>query len=184
MTGAGAALVVSAFGAALAGLLAAAVAGLAVGFLAGGFAGALAATLAATLAGALVGLLAAGRADFARDVRPLVPVDFGPALFAVVFDTLTGDAFADFLRVFSRVFLDIRLPFVAFGGSVFRAQQVLPGSTGQRGSALCYSADLGVWLEGIRRNPSRFAVMRQEPARRPNQDVSRRSRSGDRTLSV
>jgi hypothetical protein len=131
-----------------------ALAGILAGFL---VADLVAAGLTGFFAATLDGALAARLADFTAVLRPLVSADFRLAPFDpaanLVLDTLTDAVFEDFLCVF----LDIRLPFVAFGGSVFRALQVLPGQAGQRALALCNSADLGVWLEGIRRNPSRFA---------------------------
>jgi hypothetical protein len=59
------------------------------------------------------------------------------------------------LEDFLRVFLDIRLPFVAFGGSIIT---VLRASSGEPDSrrALGKFDGPGVWLQGTRRSPARF----------------------------
>jgi hypothetical protein len=116
--------------------------------------------------GALAGFLAAGfallpealfedflgalPAAFAAVVGPAVLTGFRVVFLAFALATLPNVAPGDFLRVF----LDIRLPFVAFGGSTFGVLWGLPEPIRQCGLALCKSADLGVWLQGIRRNPS------------------------------
>jgi hypothetical protein len=89
-------------------------------------------------------------AAFAAAVRPAVLTGFGAVFLGFARVTLPDVAPGDFLRVF----LDIRLPFVAFGGSIFRVLWGLPEPIRRCGLALCKSADLGVWLQGIRRNPS------------------------------
>jgi hypothetical protein len=54
------------------------------------------------------------------------------------------------LEDFLRVFLDIRLPFVAFGGSIMDSRGSCPG--GPESSPLLGKFDgLGVWLQGTRR---------------------------------
>jgi hypothetical protein len=77
-------------------------------------------------------------------VREPVPV------FAAVFVRIfPGDAdLGDFLRDF----LDIRLPFVAFGGSIMGRLRDLPGPSESR-LWLGKSAGPGVWLQGIRHVP-------------------------------
>jgi hypothetical protein len=108
------------------------------------------------LSAVLMGDLTAILADFAADLRPValtdVLADFLVDPFGVMRDTFAGALPTDFLRVF----LDIRLPFFAFGGSVFGALRVLPGRYAAA-VALGKSVDLGVWLLGIRRNPSDLA---------------------------
>jgi hypothetical protein len=83
----------------------------------------------------LKGLEAGLRVIFGRAVPTALPVflpdlpgDFAARVLADAFDDVRA-AFADaFLRVvleeFLRVFLDIRLPFVAFGGSIIRLLRV------------------------------------------------------------
>ena len=72
-------------------------------------------------------------------------------LFLDAFDDFApGDCLSDVLGDFLRDFLDIRLPFVAFGGSiigVLRANSEEPDSLPWLGK----SDALGVWLQGIRR---------------------------------
>jgi hypothetical protein len=51
---------------------------------------------------------------------------------------------------FLRDFLDIRLPFVAFGRSIIRVLRVLAGEP-ESSRWLSKSDGLGVWLQGIRR---------------------------------
>jgi hypothetical protein len=51
---------------------------------------------------------------------------------------------------FLRDFLDIRLPFVAFGSSIIRILRVLAGEP-ESSRRLGKSDGLGVWLQGIRR---------------------------------
>jgi hypothetical protein len=51
---------------------------------------------------------------------------------------------------FLRDFLDIRLPFVAFGRSIIRVLRVLAGEP-ESSRRLGKSDGLGVWLQGIRR---------------------------------
>jgi hypothetical protein len=48
-------------------------------------------------------------------------------IFADVVDGRRGGLREGVLVDFLRVFLDIRLPFVAFGGSIIRLLQILPG---------------------------------------------------------
>jgi len=79
---------------------------------------------------------------------------FGPGLVV-----LPLEAFADFAAVgrrdevlgdFLRDFLDIRLPFVAFAGSIFGILRV-PVGEGESSRWLGNFDGLGVWLQGIRR---------------------------------
>ena len=100
------------------------------------------------LVAVLMGDLAAILVGFGADVWPVVLTDFWAGLFDPVRDAFAGAVPRDFLRVF----LDIRLPFVAFGGSVSGFCEFCPGRYAAA-VALCKSVDLGVWLEGIRRNP-------------------------------
>jgi hypothetical protein len=62
-----------------------------------------------------------------------------------------GAALGDFLRVF----LDIRLPFVAFGGSIIGYCGSCPGEP-ESGRLLGKSDGLGVWLQGTRRTTVRW----------------------------
>jgi hypothetical protein len=83
-------------------------------------------------------------ADFDLDFRLAVP----PAFRA-------GEVLGDFLRDF----LDIRLPFVAFGGSIMDILRILSGEpefepatvqvSRRFKSRLCKSDGAGVWLQGI-----------------------------------
>ena len=57
-----------------------------------------------------------------------------------------GAVWGDFLRDF----LDIRLPFVAFGGSIIKLLRAVFGKPDSR-RRLGKSDRLGVWLQGIRR---------------------------------
>jgi hypothetical protein len=57
---------------------------------------------------------------------------------------LRGAAFGDFLRVF----LDIRLPFVAFGGSIMDIAGLVLGEP-ESGRLVGNSYGLGVWLQGF-----------------------------------
>jgi hypothetical protein len=75
------------------------------------------------------------------------------------FAALVLEAFDDFaapgrlgavLGDFLRDFLDIRLPFVAFGGSIIRVLRVISGRLDSF-PWLGKSDGLGVWLQGIRR---------------------------------
>jgi hypothetical protein len=62
---------------------------------------------------------------------------------------LRDAAFADFLRVF----LDIRLPFVAFGGSIMDIAGLVLGEP-ESGRLVGKSYGLGVWLQGFDARPS------------------------------
>jgi hypothetical protein len=82
--------------------------------------------------------------DLTDGVRAALPED----VFA---DFVLGDfALEDFLGDFLRVFLDIRLPFVAFGGSTIENCGACPGEP-ELSRLLGKSDGLGVWLQGIRR---------------------------------
>jgi hypothetical protein len=73
------------------------------------------------------------------------------ALVLEPFDVLARTGCLDeFLGDFLRDFLDIRLPFVAFGRSIMRVLRVLAGEPESR-RWLGKSDGLGVWLQGIRR---------------------------------
>jgi hypothetical protein len=88
-------------------------------------------------------------------------VDFAAVLR--LFALLVFLAFADFaesdwrggvLGDFLRDFLDIRLPFVAFGGSTIRLLRILSG--GSDSSRLLGKSDgPGVWLQGFRSTTAR-----------------------------
>ena len=54
------------------------------------------------------------------------------------------------LEDFLRVFWDIRLPFVAFGGSIIRPLRLLSGEP-KSSQRLCKSGGAGVWLQEVRR---------------------------------
>jgi hypothetical protein len=99
------------------------------------------------LCDAVAGFLTDFLADDFAAVRPAPVPDF----WADVFDAFLEGALEDFLRVF----LDIRLPFVAFSGSI---NSVIAGPALEL-SALGKSADLGVWLQRIlRSHPSPFLL--------------------------
>ena len=91
-------------------------------------------------------------------------VDFGAVLR--LFALLVFLAFGDFaeserrdgvLEDFLRDFLDIRLPFVAFGGSTIRLLRILPRGP-DSGRLLGKSDGPGVWLQGFRRTTARSLV--------------------------
>ena len=65
-------------------------------------------------------------------------------------DLARTDRLDEVLGDFLRDFLDIRLPFVAFGGSIIRILRVLAGEP-ESSRWLGKSDGLGVWLQGIRR---------------------------------
>jgi hypothetical protein len=85
------------------------------------------ALLAGLLAAALRVLLAAVLADVAGLARAAFP----EGVFAFPEDVFPADGLAtvleDLLGDFLRVFLDIRLPFVAFGGSIIRVLRDVSG---------------------------------------------------------
>ena len=108
---------------------------------------------------------AAGEADFNRFDAALCDVSLARFLFDVfavarlLFAALVLAAFDDLARTgcldevlgdFLRDFLDIRLPFVAFGRSIIRVLRVLAGEP-ESSRRLGKSDGLGVWLQGIRR---------------------------------
>jgi hypothetical protein len=89
-----------------------------------------------------------------------LPVRFfdANAAFRPGFTVRVLEAFADFAALgcrdaglgdFLRDFLDIRLPFVAFGGSIIGVLQTLTGVP-DSSRWLGKSDGLGVWLQGIR----------------------------------
>jgi hypothetical protein len=102
----------------------------------------------------------------AADLRDLLAVPRAPVAF-FVFDCPADFALvgrpAGALEDFLRDFLDIRLPFVAFGGSIMRLLQVLSGHP-EKSYRLCkpdlcksylWKSDrAGVWLQEIRRTCS------------------------------
>jgi hypothetical protein len=65
-------------------------------------------------------------------------------------DLVPGLGLGDVLGDFLRDFLDIRLPFVAFAGSIIRVFRGL-AAEGESSRWLGKSDGLGVWLQGIRR---------------------------------
>jgi hypothetical protein len=107
---------------------------------------------------------AAEEGDFNRFDGPLcdgLPVRFFDpfAAFRPAFAVPVLEAFDDFAALgcldeglgdFLRDFLDIRLPFVAFGGSIIRVLRTLSGVP-DSSRWLGKSDGLGVWLQGIRR---------------------------------
>jgi hypothetical protein len=77
----------------------------------------------------------------------LVLIDLALEPFDVLARTgCLDEVLGDFLRDF----LDIRLPFVAFGRSIIRVLRVLAGEP-ESSRRLGKSDGLGVWLQGIRR---------------------------------
>ena len=83
-------------------------------------------------------------------VRRLVPAVVLPDAADRGEDRLPAGALGGFLRVF----LDIRLPFVAFGGSMDEVLQALSGRP-ERSRRLGKSERPGVWLQTIRRTTLR-----------------------------
>jgi hypothetical protein len=82
-----------------------------------------------TLSGALVCLVFEFLLDFFAGGRPV----FEAVRLAEAFDpglVFRADGLPGFLRVFLRVFLDIRLPFVAFRGSINRVLRVASRAAG------------------------------------------------------
>jgi hypothetical protein len=99
--------------------------------------------------------------DFNRFDAALCDVPMGGFLVDVLAAFLTPvlDAFDDFAALgrlgevlgdFLRDFLDIRLPFVAFGRSIITLLRVFSGKPDSL-PRLGKSDGLGVWLQGIRR---------------------------------
>jgi hypothetical protein len=72
------------------------------------------------LCDAVAGLLTVFLADVFAAVRPAPVPDFLAAVFGGFLEGVLGD--------FLRVFLDIRLPFVAFSGSIITLLRVLYGN--------------------------------------------------------
>jgi hypothetical protein len=108
---------------------------------------------------------AAEEGDFNRFDAALCDVPTDPfvldgfAALRLTLATLLLDAFEDFalggrlgdgLGDFLRDFLDIRLPFVAFAGSIIRLLRGL-AAEGESSRWLGKSDGPGVWLQGIRR---------------------------------
>ena len=73
---------------------------------------------------------------------------------------LRDAAFEDFLRVF----LDIRLPFVAFGGSIMGIAGLVLGEP-ESGRLVGNSYGLGVWLQGFDAPSVRSLIRPLWPAR-------------------
>jgi hypothetical protein len=89
-------------------------------------------------------------ARFLFDVFAVARLLFA-ALVLEAFEVLARTGCLDeVLGDFLRDFLDIRLPFVAFGRSIIRVLRVLAGEP-ESSRWLCKSDGLGVWLQGIRR---------------------------------
>jgi hypothetical protein len=99
--------------------------------------------------------------DFNRFDAALCDVPLGDFWFAVlaVLRAPVFEAFADFAALgrlgevlgdFLRDFLDIRLPFVAFGSSIMGLLRVFSGKPDSR-PRLGKSDGLGLWLQGFRR---------------------------------
>jgi hypothetical protein len=89
-------------------------------------------------------------ARFLFDVFAVARLLFA-ALVLEAFDVLARTGCLDeVLGDFLRDFLDIRLPFVAFGRSIIRVLRVLAGEP-ESSRRLGKSDGLGVWLQGIRR---------------------------------
>ncbi|MGC0325417.1 hypothetical protein ABIG06_006046 [Bradyrhizobium sp. USDA 326] len=89
------------------------------------------------------------RVDLLAGVRCVVAdrVRVDARVFAVLF--LAVELPEDVLDDFFRDFLDIRLPFDAFGGSIEAVLQPSSGAPESR-PPLGKSDDAGVWLQGIR----------------------------------
>jgi hypothetical protein len=92
------------------------------------------------------GLAVARFGDFAAALRL-----FALLVFLAFADFAESDRRGDVLGDFLRDFLDIRLPFVAFGGSTIRLLRILSGGT-DSGRLLGKSDGPGVWLQGFRRS--------------------------------
>jgi hypothetical protein len=87
-------------------------------------------------------------ADFLADFLADVLIDVLVGVLADVTDSPRVAFPEDALAVFLRVFLDIRLPFVAFSGSIIRPLRVVPGKLESSGP-LGKSDGLGVGLQGF-----------------------------------
>jgi hypothetical protein len=99
-----------------------------------------------------LGFSAVFPSDFFAAVRRV----FAAGVFAAAADWArigfaAGDL-AGFFPVFLRVFLDIRLPFVAFGGSTIGISRVLRWQA-RIEPTLGKSDGLGVWLQGFDASP-------------------------------
>jgi hypothetical protein len=80
---------------------------------------------------------------------PLFLASFLATLVLEAFDDLALDGcFEMVLGDFLRDFLDIRLPFVAFGGPIIRVLRVLAGE-GESSRWLGKSDGRGIWFQGI-----------------------------------
>jgi hypothetical protein len=98
------------------------------------------------------GLAVAGFVDFAAALRL-----FALLVFLAFGDFTESDRRGGVLGDFLRDFLDIRLPFVAFGGSTIRLLRILSG--GSDSSRLLGKSDgTGLWLQGFRSTTARSLV--------------------------
>jgi hypothetical protein len=97
-----------------------------------------------------------------RAVARFVDFAAAPRLFALLVFLAFGvfaesDRRGEVLGDFLRDFLDIRLPFVAFGGSTIRQLRILSGGP-DSGRLLGKSDGPGVWLQGFRCSTARSLV--------------------------
>jgi hypothetical protein len=98
------------------------------------------------------GLAVAGFVDFAAALRL-----FALLVFLAFGDFTESERRGGVLGDFLRDFLDIRLPFVAFGGSTIRLLRILSG--GSDSSRLLGKSDgTGLWLQGFRSTTARSLV--------------------------
>jgi hypothetical protein len=95
------------------------------------------------------GLAFACLGDFAAAMRL-----FALLVFLAFGDFAESDRRGGVLGDFLRDFLDIRLPFVAFGGSTIRLLRILSGGS-DSGQLLGKSDGPGLWLQGFRRTTVR-----------------------------
>jgi hypothetical protein len=87
---------------------------------------------------------------FVSDVVAAFERAFGPAVLEPFDDFAATLRLGAVLGDFLRDFLDIRLPFVAFGGSIVRVLRVISGAPDSL-PRLGKSDALGVWLQAVRR---------------------------------
>ena len=103
-----------------------------------------------SLARFLFDVFAAARLLFAALVLGFVLALAAPLVLEPVDVLARAGRLDEVLGDFLRDFLDIRLPFVAFGGSIIGVLRVLAGEP-DSSRRLGKSDGLGVWLQGIRR---------------------------------
>ena len=84
-----------------------------------------------------------------RDLPAAGRLDFAVFVFVRAAGFAPAGRRAAGLEDFLRDFLDIRLPFVAFGGSTMRPLRVLSGEP-ESSHRLGKSGGAGVWLQGFR----------------------------------